>query len=810
MKSVVQLILCLLVLAPGLKAGSFLPGNPPIELFVFNEKQEPLDFVSIRILHKADSTRVFSTVSDSTGKLPIPDLEKGEYLLCVSRVDYEPACQALTITESNSGPRIITVILQPTAQLGTVTVTARKPPVQFLSDRTVVRVDASIMNAGTSALEVLERSPGITLDKDGNISLKGRDKVLVMIDNKPSYLSGAELTALLQGMSSNDIESIELIDNPPARYDAAGNGGIINIRLKKNRSRGFNGNLNLSAGQGIYPKSNNALSLNYYSGKINVYGSYSMTHNQNLLDMYANRSYYAEDDKTLLSTLEQPTFLKSTAQNHTARTGIDYSLNKRTSLGLALSGTKLDRKGNGRGEASWKSATSQPDSLIRTKNSNSTDWENAAVNLNLRHQFSSKQELTADVDWLGYQILGNQQFQNSRNDNNPYSEAFRGDLPSTIRIFSMKADHQLQLPKQYKLESGLKWSITSTDNKAAYSLNQGNGWEEDLGKTNQFLYDEQIKAAYASIERKLNRWWYQAGLRYEHTSYDAHQLGNAVIKDSAFSKQYGSLFPSLQASFEIDSSNELSITMNKRIDRPPYQKLNPFLFILNKYTFQMGNPLMKPQYTYAVELSHRYKNLLSTGISYSETRDYFSQLFLSDSTGIIYYSEGNLGKRQILGLSISFSKQLLPFWTFTAQADLQHKKLKGFVWKDLEANITQANLSFNHHLRFAQGWSLEANGYWISRSQADIQEVVEPTGQVGLGISKQVLKNKGSLKLTARDIFYTQNMAGFTIFNQATEYFHLQRDTRVVNLSFTVRFGKQSKSSPRRTHKVDEADRVGG
>ena len=303
---------------------------------------------------------------------------------------------------------------------------------------------------------------------------------------------------------------------------------------------------------------------------------------------------------------------------------------------------------------------------------------------------------------------------------------------------------------------------------------------------------------------------YQVGLRYEHTSYDAHQLGNTVIKDSAFSNQYGSLFPSLQASLELDSLNELSITMNKRIDRPPYQQLNPFVFIINKYTYQKGNPLMKPQFTYTIEVSHRFKNLLSTSISYSDTRDYFSQIFLSDSTGTFYYSEGNLGRRKILGFSVSFSEQLFPFWNFSTQVDLQHKKLKGFVWKPLEASITQLSISVNNQFKLGKGWAMEASGYWISRSQADIQEIVEPTGQVGIGISKQVVKNKGSLKLRARDIFYTQNMEGFTVFNQATEYFRLQRDTRVVNLAFSWRFGKQSKATPRRTNKVDEADRVSG
>lgn len=785
--------------------------EPPIQVNVLDNHQQPLDFVSIRVLNKADSARIFSIVTDSSGKASLPAFPPGEYLLCASRVNYEPSCQLITINnDQGATPVTYQLRLQLIGNLQAVTITAKKLPVQFLPDRTIIKVDASINNAGTTALEVLERSPGITIDKDGAISMKGRNQVLVMIDNKPSYLTGQELSSLLQGMSSNDIESIELIDNPPARYDAAGNGGVINIKLKKNRQKGFNGNLSLSAGQGFYPKTTNAISLNYFSGKINAFGNYSFTANQNYLDMYALRTYYEEGSHQVQSKLEQPTWFQATAKNHTIRTGLDYFLNKKTTLGLAVSGTKIDRTGTGNGVAAWISTSGQADSLIQTRNSNGTDWSNAAININLRHQFNPKQSLTADVDWLGYKIHGHQQFQNVRNDVVQYEESQSGQLPSTIRILSFKADHQLQLPNAFSLETGLKLAKTATNSKAAYSIDQGNGWEDDLAKSNHFLYDETIMAGYASIQRKINRWWYQIGLRYEHTGYDAHQLGNAVVKDSAFSNSYGNFFPNLQASFKIDSIHEISLTANKRIDRPAYQKLNPFVFIINKYTYQSGNPLMKPQLTYSISLSHRYKEKLNTSISYSDSRDYFSQIFLSDSNGTIFYSEGNLGKQKIAGLSISYSDQLLPFWTISAQADLQHKQMEGFIWKTLKASITQFTFSMNNQFKLNKKWTMELSGYLISRSQADIQEVVEPTGQAGVGIARQILKNKGSLKLSARDIFYTQDMEGFTIFNQADEYFRLQRDTRVVHLAFTWRFGKAGKAAPRRTNKVDEADRVGG
>jgi iron complex outermembrane recepter protein len=524
--------------------------------------------------------------------------------------------------------------------------------------------------------------------------------------------------------------------------------------------------------------------------------------------MYALRTYLEEDDKTIETLLEQPTYFKARGNSQTLRTGVDYALSANTDLGVVLSGTLLNRNGTGSGQAIWRNASGGTDSLIDTHSKNETDWKNGAVNLNFRHKFSAQQELTADLDWVGYDIQGNQAFQNERKGNAGYTESYTGELPSTIRILSFKADHTVNLGKSFTLESGIKLAATKTDNDAAYFLDQGTGSEPDLSKTNHFLYDENIRAAYASVAKKSGPWSMQLGLRYEYTGYTGRQLGNSVVKDSAFSNNYGSLFPNFLGSLKLDSNNELSLTIGRRIDRPPYQKLNPFVSILNKYTYQVGNPLMKPQYTQNIELSHQYKDFLSTSLSYSLTTDYFSQIFYSDTAGTVYYTEGNLGKRQIFGLSVGFNKALLPAWTLNTQVDLQHKKMAGFVWKEMEAAITQMSFSLSNQVRFSKVWMAELSGYYITRSQADIQEVVEPTGQVSLGLSRQVLRNKGSLKFSYRDIFYTQDMEGFTLFNHATEYFRLQRDTRVATLAFTYRFGKGLKPMTKKRSAVDEMERV--
>jgi outer membrane receptor protein involved in Fe transport len=348
--------------------------------------------------------------------------------------------------------------------------------------------------------------------------------------------------------------------------------------------------------------------------------------------------------------------------------------------------------------------------------------------------------------------------------------------------------------KNVKVEGGWKSSRINTDNLADYEYLDGITWKSDPGRSNHFLYREYIHAFYASAETKTENWNMQGGLRYEMTNYDADQLGNSVVKDSSFSRKYNSLFPSLALSWEADSLNSFSFSAGRRIDRPAFQKLNPFLFIINKYTYQVGNPFYRPQYTWNFELTHMYKNMLVSGISYSETHDYFSQIFPIDSNGIVLYTEGNLGKMRTVAASIGLQLSPVTWWSLNAQVVFSHKKMEGAIDKAYEARINQAHVNLNNQFRFNKGWSAELSGFYTSKSQHDIQEIVDPAGQLSIGFSKNVLQNKGTIRLAARDLFYTQWMKGNTYFTGAHEYFKLTRDTRVLTLSLVYRFGKSFKT----------------
>lgn len=696
---------------------------------------------------------------------------------------------------------------QKTDTLSTVTVRGTHLPVKQVPGKTIVNVDASITNAGATAMEVLEKSPGISVSRDGTISLKGKQNVLILLDGKPTYVSGDALVALLNGMSASQIDQIEIMTNPPAGYDAAGSAGIINIKTKKSRQQGFNGNLSLSYGQGRYPKTNNSLLLNYRTEKWNVFLTYSMNVNHGFTDLYALRSYYQADGKTLESQLEQPTYIRSNGYTHTLKTGVDYFISKKTTAGIVLTGLLLDRNSESTGLAQWKDAAGATDSVIQTVSNSRSHWKNGGFNVNWRTIFDASRELTADVDWLVYRLGSKQSVENTLDGPGGYTELLQGNIPSDLHIFSAKADYAQQIGDN-RVTIGWKSSRVSTDNVADYQNKVDTGWQQDLGKTNHFLYTENIHAVYGNLERKAGPWEMQAGLRYEYTGYTANQLGNALRKDSSFSKNYNNLFPTAVVSYKADSQNVFSLSVGRRIDRPAFQKLNPFVFVINKYTYEQGNPYYKPQYTWNMELSHQYKDILVTTLGYSVTKDYFSQIFLTDSNGLIIYTEGNLRKMENLSLSLSGQFSPLPFWSVNLQGTLNYKTLGGYVWNDRQATMLEVTLTMNNQFRFKKGWAAELSGFFTGR-ELELQEITDPTGQLSIGLSKQVFQNKGAIKLNVRDIFYTQAMQGLTHFQQATEYFKLTRDSRVCTLAFTYRFGKALKAGPTRQGGAgDEIKRV--
>lgn len=783
---------------------------------VLGEGGQPLENATVSLMGATDTVVLKFAMAGKGGAFAFEQLRYGSYRVSISAMGYQSRrSNVIELTEEEPSADVGRLILSlgKSAQLEGVTVTAKRPLFEVKPDKTIVNVEAAVSNAGATALEVLEKSPGVIVDRDGNISLKGKAGVTVMIDGKPSYLTGPELTNLLQGMAANQIDQIELMSNPPARFDAAGNAGVINIKTKKGKQRGFNGNLSLGYGQGVYSKTTHSLALNYRNNKFNAFMNYAMNANQGYGDLVIDRTYY-DPMGNITGYVFQPTFLRSKPFNNNMKLGFDYMLTAKTTIGVTGSGF-INRGTFLSNSTSYLQAPDKTwDTAVNTQSETINKWKNGAVNLNLRHQFSKERELTADIDYIRYVGDNQQLFSNTMLNNKQEAidqTSLKGVLPSSIHILSGKADYTQTFRNGLKLDAGWKSSLVRTDNEANYYNDVAGDWVPDYDKTNHFIYEENINALYVNGQRKMGKFNVQAGLRFEHTNYTGNQLGNPQKADSTFSRSYGSLFPTAYITYESDSANTFSVNVGRRINRPAYQQLNPFLFFINQYTYQEGNPYLQPEFTWNMELGHTYRNWLTTTIGYAYTDQVFSQVFRTEGE-VTILTFANLQSRRTVNLSTNAQlKPVKKWWSMNVQLTGAYASVRGMsVDDEIRSDAFSGQVNINNQFKFTKGWSAELSGFYNSRSQ-DGQFTIQAFSQVSAGVSKTILKDKGTLRLNVRDIFFGQVIDGQIDYQNVMEHFRQSRDSRVANLAFTYRFGKTFKEAAKRRNGSagDEQQRVG-
>ena len=776
-------------------------------------KNVPVQSATISLMKSKDSSIIKIAVSDKAGKFSFTGISFGSYFITTSAVSFAKTnSPGFIISENNTTVRIGTFILQELAKnLSAVVVTSKKPLIEQKIDRMVVNVDASVTNVGSTALEVLEKSPGVTVDKDGNISLKGKSSVMVMIDGKPSYLNGAELASLLGSMNSNQLSQIEIMTNPSAKYDAAGNAGVINIKTKKSITQGFNGSVTLNYGQGVYAKTNNSIMLNYRTSKINTFLNYGYSINNGFMDFDIQRNFFGTTG-IKISELDQQSNRINKSQNNNLKLGLDYFINKQTTLGIVTTGFLAPQKQDGFTTSYLKDGNENITTIEKTIRKVDNTWKNGAVNINFHSSFdSSKKDIAANFDYLHYDFSGNQNitgFTYNPDQILQSSNYLKNLLPLAIDIYSGRLDYAQPLDNGVKLETGIKSSLVKTNNVSNFYNLSNSKWLTDSVLSNAFNYSENINAAYLNLNKKMGKWMVQAGVRLENTNYKGLQSSLSQKLDSSFSRNYTSLFPTAFISYEMNGNNQFTLSTGRRIDRPAYQELNPFIGFIDKYTYSTGNPYLQPQFSTNIELSHSYKNLLTTTINYSVVHDMINETLIHKDS-VIIRSVGNIGTRYNYGITES---AIIPFnnwYSATVFANLYQNKYTGEI-NGYPFNAKQLTLSLNvnNQFSFTNGWSAELSGNYTSRNRNEGQAILLPYGQVSAGIAKQLLNNKASIKFNVRDIFYTQNPKEIQNFQDVQSTLKISRDTRVFNIAFVYRFGKTIKSKPASSLPTDEQQRV--
>jgi iron complex outermembrane receptor protein len=791
----------------------YLNAQTLIKGSVQEENKLPLEAASISLIKGADTLSLKNEVSDKDGKFSFSAIPSGNYHIRISAIGHFQLDGAnFTIVSGMKTFELPVFSLQKqNNELASVAVVGKKPFIEQKSDRILVNVDASPANAGTSVMDVLEKSPGVSVDKDGNISLKGKQGVTIMIDNRPTYMSGAQLAIYLKSLPSSAIDQLEIMSNPSSKYDAAGNSGIINIKTKKNKAKGFNGSTTLTYTQGKYAKPGGSLNLNYRVNKFNIFFNGGYTYWQGFQQLDINRNYLDPGTKNINSIFTQSTHMKFLSPELNLKLGMDYFLDSKTTLGVVFSGYQNNETDVSQSYISLKNSNNVIDSLVQSFGNIHGIWSNGTVNLNFRRQFDSTgRELTADVDYIYYKSGSNQLFQNYTYDpdmNLLSSNTLSGDLPSTINIYSFKTDYTHPFRNDFKLEAGLKTSFVSTDNKANYYDVTGDLYLPDTTKTNYFVYHENINAAYISLTKKYGKWNVQAGLRVENTNYDGQQYGNIYTvnnNDSSFKKSYVNAFPTAYITYDLNSNNSFNLNFGRRIDRPDYGDLNPFLFFLDEYTYQAGNPYLQPQLSTNIELSHTYKNKLTTTLNYSNTQNFFAETFEQDGHATIV-RRGNIGRRENGGIAVSLNMPLTKWWNTTIYVNVNYNHFTGELYgENLDVSAVTGMGNMTNQFKFTNGWSAELSG-WYRTSGIEGQIMVQPLGQTSTAIAKQIMKDKATLKLGLRDIFYTQQVKGTIDFQETEATFHNSRDSRQLSLTFTYRFGKAIKG-PQNNHRAGGAD----
>ncbi|OCX52093.1 hypothetical protein BEL04_11380 [Mucilaginibacter sp. PPCGB 2223] len=779
---------------------------------VVDETGKGAPFATVALLKAKDSSLVKGAITNDIGAYNFDHVATGTYIVRATVVGYAKSYSKPTVV--NAGAPEVSVpalrLASTSKVLKGVEITSTKPLVERKLDRMVMNVENSVLAAGNDAMEILERAPGVTVDKDDNISVKGKQGVTVMINDKLTHLSSAQLATLLHSTDGSTIKSIEIITNPSAKYDAAGTSGIINIVLKKNSSVGTNGTITATGGYGAYPKGNATLSINHKEGNLNFYGSYNIGGRQNSNDIYIDRLIDTSGKQTYFT---QHTFMPSSRYNNTYRLGVDYDMGKKNSIGLLFSGYYNGENDRNVNNTSIGSKPGLTDSLQNTTSTISQTYHNYEFDLNDKFRIDSLgQEINFDVDYTNFTNTNNALYNNYylfANESQQHPPLIqRNQSPSNIEINTEKIDYTLPFHKTMKFEAGLKSSYVKTDNNLQAQLqNSGGAFVNDTTRTNHFIYKETVTAAYVNLSRVYKKTQVQIGLRAENT----HSIGNSLTTKQIVDRTYTDLFPSVFINHSLSANHEIGFSYSRRIDRPQYDNLNPFQYNLDQYTYEKGNPFLNPQYTNSFEVDYTYKHTINVSLNYSHTYDVITQIILPDNARkSTYQTTLNLNTQDVYNININVPYTFTKWWSGNANLNANYLliKSKALLGADLDAGAPAAQFRATQSLQLNKTLRAEiSTGYQSPQTYAVLK--LKAQYWTDMGISQALFNKKASVKFSVSDVFNTRKNAATSLYQSLNFAFHQKNETQIARLTFTYNFGNSKiKARQHQTGAESEKGRV--
>jgi hypothetical protein len=754
-------------------------------------QSNPVSFASVILRNSSDSSVYKTAITGKEGMFSLSRLKSGNYFAEVKLIGFETLIKRnLSVDETSVKIDLGVLKLQNSAiMLSGVTIKAKTPFIESRADKIIVNMDNDIIGQGSAIMDIMDRLPGVRVSPEEQINLNGKS-VTIYIDGKATPLSGDALKGLLKGMSSSNIQRIELIANPSSKYDAAGSGGIINIVRKRNTKDGLIGSVYGGIQQWNNERNNAGLILNYKGKAFNVFINADYAYNKYFMDANLVSDVFFASSLLNTRSLSEIRSVRN-SRSVTPSYGIDFYVSKKTTLSLSgiqswqsfnkLGNTNLDELDGG---------------LVKTKNYNfinnvATKSLNYSSNLHLLHQIDSTgKELTIDLDYSNYDSNSGQDNSDTRNDasGNFISVANSVlDQDMNWNIYAAKADYSQRL-KDGNLETGWKSSyVVSKNNNAFYNVLAA-ATVTDPSKNDQFNYSENINAFYFNFNKKYNKFSFQSGLRAEHTFGKGEQRQNG----ESFNKRYVQLFPSLALDYKLTADHSINAHFNKRINRPTYENLNPLIRIINSSNYTGGNPGLKPVISYNSSIGYAYKSAFFATLSYNiSLHDNMSLTVPYDTNGTTIRKPGNNRYSEYFNLFLIWSKKFaswhssnydVSFYKQTFKSNADNYNLSSTGIPSVNFNTYQ-NFNLNKKLSFQLLFKYQ--GKYEERSRT-----TQPNYYVIAGVRRTIFGTRGSISANMSDVFNTYNshyLDNSSIIRQDWENIY---DVRLIRANFTYNFGK--------------------
>ena len=730
----------------------------------------------------------------------------GTYQLKISGLNIQEYASAVIILQDKNIILENINIKTKQNQLEEVQVVVKKPIVEIFADKTVFNVQNTISAAGLTAMELLRKAPGVIVDNNDNLIVEGKTGVQIYIDGKPSILFGADLTNYLKTIQSSDVDVIEIITQPSSKYEAAGNAGIVNIKLKKDKRFGTNGTAAVGYAIGTFAKYNSSLTLNSRGKKTNVFGTYSNRFDDNLSFINLNRTQSN-------TVFDSRTTTKTNNNANNIKAGMDYFANKKNTFGFVVNGNFNNSFGNGQTRTPiFPSGSSAPSQVLKAQSNSQSTSYNVQSNVNYRFTDTLGHTVSADLDYGKYQNIRtssqpNQYF--NGNETVLQSEVnFKMNTPINIDILSFKADYEQNFMGG-KLGLGLKTSVVNTDNTFDFFDVVNNNATQNFTRSNNFQFSENINALYFNFNRKIKKFNFQAGLRAEQTVSTGDLNSTQANLNNTVERNYTDYFPSAGITYNLNQNNTWQGNYSRRIERPSYQALNPFEMQIDELSFQRGNPFLQPQYTQNFKLAHTYKYKLTTSLSYSFISDFFAQITQAEGPTRNFIMQRNVANQEVWNLGVSYPFSPAKWWEVYMNVQASNSAFKGndanFV------SITQNNMNVYGQNTFSlpKKIKLEVSGWFSSPSVWGGTYRTKSLGSLDLAVQKKILKDKINVRMAVSDIFFTSPWRGDFTFGELAIRGNGGFESRQFRVNLSYNFGNSNvKATQRKTGVDDENNRI--